>query len=261
MHRSSPPRRSITTRAPRKHHVPAKVSRLAGRLTSVANHADEVNCDGAREERQEAPIVLDDPPSLWKNEEERGILIRVARSFAGAPYKLGGDTVRGLDCSAFVGKMYEIFGAQLPRSAREQFFAGPKVDKDDLATGDLVFFKTRHFAQYPTHVGIYIGDGEFIHTSSFMKRGVRVDRLSEAYFSKTYVGAVRVKALPTENTDALRRANGENPLPRAGCWPYRAWSGRDDEVEGRDLLARPAPSQEDMHLRQSSQAAEQGTSH
>jgi cell wall-associated NlpC family hydrolase len=74
--------------------------------------------------------------------------------------------------------------------------------KDDLTTGDLVFFKTRRFAQYPTHVGIYIGDGEFIHTSSFMRRGVRADRLSDAYFSKTYAGAVRVKAPPAENTDA-----------------------------------------------------------
>ena len=186
------------TRVPRKHH---KVSRLAGRLPSVAKRGDEVSSDGAQEERPEAPIVLNDPSSPWKNEEERGILVRVARSFAGAPYKLGGDTVRGLDCSAFVRKMYEIFGVHLPRSAQEQFSAGSRVDKDNLATGDLVFFKTRRCARYPTHVGIYLGDGEFIHTSSFMKRGVRVDRLSDAYFSRTYVGAVRVKTPPTENTD------------------------------------------------------------
>ncbi len=156
----------------------------------------------AQEEPEEAPMVLNDPPLPWKNEDERGILVRVARSFTGAPYKLGGDTIRGLDCSGFVRKMYEIFGVQLPRSAREQFYAGSRVDKNDLTTGDLVFFKTKRFAQYPTHVGLYIGDGEFIHTSSFMRRGVRVDRLSDAYFKKTYAGAVTVKGPPTETTGA-----------------------------------------------------------
>ena len=68
-------------------------------------------------------------------------------------------------------KMYGIFEVRLPRSARKQFCAGSKVDKDDLAVGDLVFFKTKPYAQYPTHVGIYIGNGQFIHTSSFTRRG------------------------------------------------------------------------------------------
>ncbi len=129
--------------------------------------------------------------------------MKVAKSFAGAPYRFGGDSVRGLDCSAFVKKMYEIFEVQLPRSAREQFCAGPRVSKDDLVTGDLVFFKTKPFAHYPTHVGIYIGDNCFIHASSLFKRGVKVDRLSEAYFVRTFVGAVRVKGSPpaAEKTD------------------------------------------------------------
>jgi peptidoglycan DL-endopeptidase LytE len=148
----------------------------------------------------EAPIVLNDRPlTPWKNAEEQGILVKVAKSFAGAPYKYGGDTVRGLDCSAFVRKMYEIFEVQLPRSARDQYCAGPRVDRNDLVTGDLVFFKTNKFANYPTHVGIYIGDDKFIHASSLLSRGVKIDRLSEGYFSKTYTGAVRVKAPPATN--------------------------------------------------------------
>ena len=186
-------------RIPRKHHVSAaspEVSRLLGHNPRLDQTADE-----AKSDEFATYIVLDDPPPPWKSEDERGILVRVARSFAGAPYKLGGDTVCGLDCSGFVRKMYEIFGVHLPRSAREQFSAGSRVDKDDLTTGDLVFFRTKRYARYPTHVGIYLGDGEFIHTSSSMKRGVRVDHLSDAYFSKTYAGAVRVKAPPTENSD------------------------------------------------------------
>ncbi len=151
----------------------------------------------AEEEGEEAPVVLNDRPlKPWKNEEERGILVKVAKSFAGAPYRYGGDSVRGLDCSAFVKKMYEIFEVQLPRSAREQFCYGPRVEKEDLLTGDLVFFKTKRYAKYPTHVGIYIGDDKFIHASSVLKRGVKVDHLTDTYFKRTYIGAVRVKAPP-----------------------------------------------------------------
>jgi LysM repeat protein len=146
----------------------------------------------------EEPVVSlnDRPMRPWKSDEERGILVKVAKSFAGAPYRYGGDSVRGLDCSAFVRKMYEIFEVQLPRSAREQYCAGQRVNKEDLTTGDLVFFRTRPFAHYPTHVGIYIGDGKFIHASSLLHRGVKVDHLSEGYFTRTYMGAVRVKSNP-----------------------------------------------------------------
>ncbi len=156
-----------------------------------------------QEDPEEAPIVLNDRPlKAWKNEEERGILVKVAKSFAGAPYRYGGESVRGLDCSAFVRKMYEIFEVDLPRCAREQYYAGPRVDRDELTTGDLVFFRTKRCANYPTHVGIYIGDGKFIHASSLLRRGVKVDHLSDAYFTRTYMGAVRVKAPPAKEPDA-----------------------------------------------------------
>lgn len=151
----------------------------------------------------EQPVALNNtkPLKRWKNEEERGVLVKVARSFSGAPYKYGGDSVRGLDCSAFVRKMYEIFDVQLPRTAREQFQTGMKVDKGDLTTGDLVFFRTKRFAKEPTHVGIYIGDGNFIHASSVLKRGVKVDSLNEGYFDRTYTGAVRVKTLDKDRSE------------------------------------------------------------
>jgi LysM repeat protein len=163
------------------------------------------------EEGTEETVVLNARPlKPWKSEEERGILVKVAKSFAGAPYRYGGDSVRGLDCSAFVKKMYEIFEVQLPRSAREQFCAGPQVNKEDLSTGDLVFFKTKRFAKCPTHVGIYIGDQKFIHASSLFGRGVKIDRLTDTYFTRTYAGAVRVKAPPstdgTEMEQNQRRA-------------------------------------------------------
>jgi LysM repeat protein len=164
------------------------------------------------EQSEDVPLVLDHRPlPPWRNAEEQGILVKVAKSFAGTPYKYGGDTVRGLDCSAFVKKMYEIFEVQLPRSAREQFRAGPRVDRDDLITGDLVFFRTKRYAKYPTHVGIYIGDDKFIHASSLLSRGVKIDRLSDSYFARTYTGAVRVKApLPQTRSEIESSGGGKS---------------------------------------------------
>lgn len=140
------------------------------------------------------------PLKCWKDEEEQGFLVKVANSFSGAPYKYGGDSVRGLDCSAFVRKMYGLFDVQLPRTAREQFESGMRIDKANLVKGDLVFFRTKRHAKHPTHVGIYIGEGKFIHASSVMKRGVKIDSLSDGYFGRTYTGAVRVKVLDRDSS-------------------------------------------------------------
>ncbi|MEN6616508.1 MAG: NlpC/P60 family protein [Syntrophorhabdus sp.] len=134
------------------------------------------------------------PTKPWKNNDEKYMLVKVAKSFMGAPYKYGGNTLRGLDCSAYVKKIYEIFDVQLPRSAREQYHAGTKINRNELAVGDLVFFKTRRYAKYPTHVGIFIGDGNFIHASSGKGRlGVKIDSLGSDFYSSAFIGATRVK--------------------------------------------------------------------
>lgn len=134
------------------------------------------------------------PTKPWKNSDEKYMLVKVAKSFMGAPYKYGGNTLRGLDCSAYVKKIYEIFDVQLPRSAREQYLVGTKINRNELAVGDLVFFKTRRYAKFPTHVGIFIGDGNFIHASSGKGRlGVKIDSLTSDYYSGAYIGATRVK--------------------------------------------------------------------
>jgi len=135
------------------------------------------------------------PLKPWKDGDEKYMLVKVAKSFMGAPYKYGGNTVRGLDCSAYVKKIYEIFDVQLPRSAREQFLVGSKIEKEELAVGDLVFFKTKRSVKYPTHVGIYIGDNSFIHSSSgHGKIGVKIDSLLSDYYSRVYIGATRIKS-------------------------------------------------------------------
>ena len=155
------------------------------------------------EESEEEFIALKGTPlKPWKSNDEKHMLVKVAKSFMGAPYRYGGESVRGLDCSAYVKKIYDIFDVELPRSAREQFKAGTRISKEELAIGDLVFFKTKRHAKLPTHVGIYIGDGNFIHSASgHGKVGVKIDALSSDFYSRTYVGAVRVKKLPEEGSE------------------------------------------------------------
>ncbi|MCX5805173.1 MAG: peptidoglycan endopeptidase [Proteobacteria bacterium] len=158
------------------------------------------------EEKDDEFITLTNKPlKPWKSSEEKYMLVKVAKSFVGAPYKYGGESVKGLDCSAYVKKIYDIFDVQLPRSARDQFKTGWKISKDNLAIGDLVFFKTKRYAKYPTHVGIFIGDGNFIHSSSGHNRlGVKIDSLSSDFYSRTYIGATRVKQTSDENAETTK---------------------------------------------------------
>ena len=181
-----------------KRLTPGKVIRLPkpeGESDEIIAPAPEVNSSH--------------PLKKWKNEDERGMLVKVAKSFAGAPYRYGGDSVKGLDCSAYVKKIYDIFEVQLPRTAREQYYTGQKVTQNDLTTGDLVFFRTRKQFTYPTHVGIYIGDGRFIHASSYCRQGVRISGLSEDYYAKRFVGAVRVKTLQPESSESAHTSPKE----------------------------------------------------
>ena len=164
------------------------------------------------EGEEEIVNLTNRPIKPWKDSDEKYMLVKVAKSFMGAPYKYGGNTVKGLDCSAYVKKIYEIFDVQLPRSAREQFRVGSQIKKEELAVGDLVFFKTKRYVKYPTHVGIYIGDGNFIHSSSGHGRiGVKIDALSSDYYTKAFTGATRIKdGLFEERSDATSTKTSNN---------------------------------------------------
>jgi Cell wall-associated hydrolases (invasion-associated proteins) len=131
----------------------------------------------------------------WNSPDERKLFIKVATGFLGAPYRLGGSTVRGIDCSAYVRKMYEFFDITLPRTAREQSTVGVSVEREELEEGDLVFFRTRRPIG---HVGIYIGNNEFVHASRGSK-AVRIDSLDRPYFQKRFRCAVRVMGLDSNN--------------------------------------------------------------
>jgi len=117
-------------------------------------------------------------------------LIDFAKSFVGTPYVYGGSTPKGFDCSGFVYYVFRNFGFALPRTADEQATVGEKVSYDSLVPGDLVFFKTLG-SSVINHVGIYIGNGEFVNSSS--GRGmVMISPLYEGYYRDHYVTARRI---------------------------------------------------------------------
>jgi peptidoglycan endopeptidase LytE len=128
----------------------------------------------------------------WNSVNERSLFVRVSKGFLGAPYRLGGSSVRGLDCSAFVKKIYQFFDISLPRTAREQSRVGKNVAREELKEGDLVFFNTRRAFG---HVGIYIGNNEFVHAAAGKQRMVKIDTLEKPYYDKRFIKAVRIKEL------------------------------------------------------------------
>jgi cell wall-associated NlpC family hydrolase len=115
-------------------------------------------------------------------------LTSTALALRGAPYRYGGASPEGFDCSGFVQYVFGQHGVSLPRETREQFRTGRTIKPDKLEPGDLVFFTT--VAPGASHVGIMIGGDQFVHAPS--ERGVvRVERLSASYWSRRYVGARR----------------------------------------------------------------------
>ncbi|MBC7604427.1 MAG: C40 family peptidase [Ramlibacter sp.] len=117
-------------------------------------------------------------------------LVMTAMGFLGVPYRRGGNSESGFDCSGFVRSMYErTVGLVLPRQAKEQAAATQTIDKQELQPGDLVFFNTMRRAF--SHVGIYVGEGKFIHSP---KPGaqVRVEDMGQSYWKQRFDGARRV---------------------------------------------------------------------
>ena len=121
-------------------------------------------------------------------------LVVTAMGFLGVPYKRGGNTFEtGFDCSGFVRSIYQqTVGLILPRKAEQQAAATQQIEKSELQPGDLVFFNTlrRNFS----HVGIYVGDGKFIHSPSAGSE-VRVEDMQKAYWAHRFDGARRVNSL------------------------------------------------------------------
>jgi cell wall-associated NlpC family hydrolase len=105
----------------------------------------------------------------------------------GTPYRMGGSSRSGIDCSAFVqGLLFTVYGASLPRVAKEQKSSCEAIGNEDMREGDLVFFNTRGGV---SHVGVYLHNNKFVHAST--SGGITISDLREDYWSRRYLGAGR----------------------------------------------------------------------
>ena len=119
-------------------------------------------------------------------------IVALAKQYMGTPYVLGGNGPNSFDCSGFTKYIYAQFGYTLNRTATDQLQNGVSVSRDELQPGDLVFFKYRT-SKPVSHVGIYIGDGEFIHAST-NKYEVQIDQMNYGHYDNVYVYARRLIA-------------------------------------------------------------------
>ena len=115
-------------------------------------------------------------------------IINTGKKYIGTPYKWGGITPRGFDCSGFVKyTIKKATGKTVPRTSSALYKKGKKISKSKLKKGDLIFFNTS--GKGVSHVAIYMGNNKMIHAAS---KGVKVDKLSNSYWKKRYVGAKRI---------------------------------------------------------------------
>ena len=115
-------------------------------------------------------------------------IVSSSLNYIGVPYVFGGTSPYGFDCSGYVQYVFAKAGISIPRTADVQYDFGTPISTTDLVSGDLVFFSTYTYGA--SHVGIYLGDNNFIHASS--SRGVTIDSLGSAYWSSHYIGARRI---------------------------------------------------------------------
>lgn len=148
------------------------------------------------------PIRLPDGRSAWAPTAQMIVassrpasperVVEIARQFMGTPYRWGGESPNGADCSGFIEEVFRLAGYTLPRTADVQFTATRALPEGTLQAGDLVFFTT--YMAGPSHVGIYVGDATFIHASS--SRGVTESKLDEPYYAKRFLGGRRIADWP-----------------------------------------------------------------
>ncbi len=138
----------------------------------------------------ENPLVVQNPG-----------LFLISEQWLGTRYRFGGMSYEGIDCSGFVLQILnEVYGVQeFPRNSAEMFRVTDPVNKDELQEGDLVFFRTR--GRGISHVGIYIGEGKFVHSST--SSGVIISSLSESYYVSRFYKGGRLKPIAVPDANLL----------------------------------------------------------
>lgn len=164
--------------------------------------------------------------SLWIPSAEASTqsdVVSIAKNYIGVPYKWGGTSSSGFDCSGFVQYVFKKAGIDLPRTSGQQFQVGKPVSQSQLSQGDIVFFHT--YKSGPSHVGIYVGDGKFIQASS---DGVMISLVNGPYYwGARYYGAKRVIPPQTNENNNVTKQDNKAQLPSyryydvpKGSWFY-----------------------------------------
>jgi len=177
--------------------VKETVSRGSQADRTVADNKDG-NADKAGDAQQtgDVPPGTEEPAdgdaAQSEDKVDRQALVEYAKTFLGVKYVYGGETPKGFDCSGFVWYVYNKFGISITRKSSSQAQGGKKISKSELKPGDLVFFDTNDDngkLNDISHVGIYIGDGKFIHASTYLHNKIAIESLSSSYYSKRYMCA------------------------------------------------------------------------
>lgn len=144
--------------------------------------------DSAVKAASRSQAVVASVPQKQVSRSNNSTLVEHALSLQGTPYRFGGTTRNGFDCSGYSQYVFRGSDIYLPRTAADQFRVGTSVSKGELQAGDLVFFST--YGPGATHVGIYVGGGRFVSAAN---SGVSVSSLNSGYYASRYIGARRVR--------------------------------------------------------------------
>lgn len=169
---------------------------IAAELATVQKQVErqEAAQDRERHQQRERDLARTQQAVTKRGREgrlDRDRLNAAVNKYLGTPYRFGGDSDRGIDCSAFTRRVYREQGVELPRNSREQARVSASVQFSGLATGDLVFFDTS-ISGVISHVGVYLGNGIFAHASS--SKGVTKSSIRERYYQKRFAKGGRIFA-------------------------------------------------------------------
>ncbi len=210
---------------------------LAGVMVFAQAAPEKTSQEPTKAEASEDPIGKFASPG----EDAVGDLLLQAMSLLGVAYRFGGNSpVNGLDCSGFVRYVFQkSLKVNLPRTAAEMARVGKPVDRSELAAGDLVFFNTRGFAY--SHVGMYMGNGKFIHAPRTGKN-VEVVSMGDSYWQKRFNGARRVNRTTAllqadtsgdEKPSVASKSAADSPAPAVKCRKGRKCKAVAEKAAGK----------------------------
>ncbi|QOJ32308.1 MAG: C40 family peptidase [Gammaproteobacteria bacterium] len=184
-----------------RRHFRAEIALLAATLGLVLG-----GCSTApqRPADRPDPVVVAPPASAAPAPDPvRSQIVFTALQMLGTPYRYGGSTPTGFDCSGLVQYAYRSAGLSVPRTTRDQLGATTAVTLADAAPGDLLFFRSKSSA----HVGIYLGEGRFVH-APFTGRNVEIGSLDQSWYHDHFVRAGRLQGVATQAASCNGAADG-----------------------------------------------------